>query len=69
MNIHEVRRMQAEKDHLMRTEGKHPANHSKAELDAVERLPEHIRSNRDVKLYRRALTPFMNEDESEGNLP
>ena len=31
MKLHEVRQMQAEKDHLMRYEGKHPANYN--ELD------------------------------------
>ena len=31
MNINESRAYQAEKDHLMRTEGKHPANYSREE--------------------------------------
>lgn len=31
MNIEDVRMMQAEKDHLMRYEGKHPANYNEAD--------------------------------------
>lgn len=31
MHINEVKRMQEEKEHLMRHEGKHPANYNEAE--------------------------------------
>jgi hypothetical protein len=46
MHINDVRKHQADKDHLMRTEGKHPANSikayrsSKGEAEDQERLSE-----------------------------
>ncbi len=40
MNMDEVRRMHQEKEHLMRHEGKHPANHSLAEKEARTIFPD-----------------------------
>jgi len=46
MHIDEVKRYQAEKDHLMRNEGKHPANYSNQEKESIfpkEAIPyDHI---------------------------
>jgi hypothetical protein len=40
MNINESRAYQAEKDHLMRHEGKHPANYSREEKAASNIFPK-----------------------------
>jgi hypothetical protein len=38
MHINDVKKHQADKDHLMRTEGKHPANESKEDFSDLEGL-------------------------------
>lgn len=52
MNISEVKRMQDEKDHLMRNEGKHPANKNAKDREEDEKMRDFGYALEHSELYK-----------------